>query len=228
MNRNCVASITDAIKQAEDRFACRVGVSIFDTYSKGIAAGGGDENQAKDQNIAIANLRRVTDQTGIHAATIGHTGKDESRGERGSNAKQADVDLQVQITGDAVKTAIVRKANDQPEGELTSFQLEPYDFAPDEDGDPFRTYILSKELVTGAAPDQALSDREQLAMEALTETLLAHGRPGPAEYGLPAGITVVSEKEWMTELLQQRIIDPGATNPRARFTELRNRLKRRT
>jgi hypothetical protein len=34
---------------------------------------------------------------------------------------------------------------DQPLGPLTSFQLEPFDFGPDEDGDPFLTYITAKQ-----------------------------------------------------------------------------------
>ena len=79
----------------------------------------------------------------MHIATIGHTGKDETKGERGSNAKLADVDVLVQITGDVVKSATTKKANDQPDGPLTAFQLEPFEFGPDEDGEPFRTFILS-------------------------------------------------------------------------------------
>ena len=134
--------IQATIRAAEQRFGCEVGLAIFDTYSKGIAAGGGDEDKAKDQNLVQANLRRVFDRgCHIHIAGVGHTGKDESKGERGSNARLADVDMQVQIVGDLIKTASIKKANDQPEGFLTSFKLEPFDFGPDEDGDLFHTFI---------------------------------------------------------------------------------------
>jgi hypothetical protein len=51
-----------------------------------IAAVGGDENSAKDQRAIFANLQRVKNATGVHVALIGHTGKDESRGARGSRA----------------------------------------------------------------------------------------------------------------------------------------------
>jgi AAA domain len=95
MHRDCVDVILGAIRQAEQHFSCEVGLAIIDTYPKGIAAGGGDESSAKDQNIALANLRRVLDQAPIHIAGIGHTGKDESKGERGSNARLGDVDLLV-------------------------------------------------------------------------------------------------------------------------------------
>jgi len=43
------------------------------------------------------------------------------------------------FSGGPIKAATVTKANDQPEGPLTSYKLEPFDFKPDEDGDPFRT-----------------------------------------------------------------------------------------
>ena len=223
--RNCADAIVDAIKRAQDRFGLEVGLAVFDTYSKGIAAGGGDENQAKDQNIAIANLRRVVDQLGIHNATIGHTGKDEARGERGSNAKLADVDVQVQISGDQIKTATVTKANDQTEGELTSFRLEPYDFGADEDGDPFRTFIVSREPMTGAVTsDRNLSDRQKLALEALAN---CGSRPAPAELGLPVGIQVVAVDEWRDEMFSRGVLDKKAANPRTDFQRIRLQLAAR-
>src|SRR5262245_26342430 len=40
MNRSCVDVITATIKEAEQHFSCGVGLVIFDTYSKGVAAGG--------------------------------------------------------------------------------------------------------------------------------------------------------------------------------------------
>ena len=130
----------------------------------------GDESAAKDQNVALAILLRVLDQVPhIHIATIGHTGKDENRGERGSNAKLADVDLQVQLTGDTVRSAIVKKGNDQAEGPLTSFRLEPYEFRDDEDGDPFKTFIVSNDSV----PDVPASRQRLSSMSSLYLLVMA-------------------------------------------------------
>jgi AAA domain/CHC2 zinc finger len=226
MDRGCVQNIIDAIKQAEDRLSREIGLLVIDTYAKGIAAGGGDESLAKDQNAALANLRRVIDKIIVHIATVGHTGKDESRGERGSNAKLADVDLQVQIGGDTIKTATVKKANDQEQGPLTSFRLEPYDFGPDEDGDPFRTYVLSKEIIPGVeALERPLTDQQRLAIEALTETVLVHGINLPPGDSLPAGLKTVTADQWRAEVFRRKVIDEETTkNPRARFSELRTRL----
>jgi hypothetical protein len=226
MNRKCVGNIVDVIKRVEDRFGCNVGLICFDTWAKAIAAGGGDESGAKDQNTALANLRRVLDRVpNIHIAKNGHTGKDEGRGERGSNAKLADVDLQVQITGDTTRSAITKKANDQPEGLMTSFRLEPYNFDLDEDGDQFRTFIVSREDIPNvAAQTGRLSDRQQLALEALAEAVLNLGVDPPASTRFPTGIKTVTFDQWRDELYRRDVIDQTNPNARARFKELRDAL----
>jgi hypothetical protein len=225
MSRTCVRDIINIIDRSEDRFGREIGLVLFDTYAKGIAAGGGDESLAKDQNAALANLRRVLDRKNIHIATIGHTGKDESKGERGSNAKLADVDLQVQISGDTIKSATVKKANDQQEGLLTSFHLEPFEFGPDEDGDPFRTFILSLEIISDAvAIERPLTGQQQRAIEALIEVTLSHSVDLPPRDGMPAGLKSVTADQRRAELYRRGVLDPTTKNPRARFFELRNRL----
>ena len=222
-----VDRIVTAIKQAEQRLSCGVGLAVFDTYAKAIAAGGGDEGAAKDQNIAVANLRRVLDKCDIHIAGIGHTGKDESRGERGSNARLADVDLQVQIVGDSVKTAIIKKANDQQDGPLTSFRLDPFELGIDEDGDAFGTYILAKDIPATIDVGRPLTDQQRLAIDALAEVTLQHGQDIPTVDGLPAGLKSVTAEQWKVELFRRSVLDPESSNPRARFNELRTRLAAR-
>jgi hypothetical protein len=122
-----------------------IGLVIFDTHAKLIAAAGGDEDKAKDQGRLFTGLEKFKEETGRpHVALIGHTGKDETRGARGSNALYGDVDILVTISGDEVKTATVTKANDIPEGPLFSFKSEVFEFGQDEDGDPITVNIVSE------------------------------------------------------------------------------------
>jgi hypothetical protein len=149
MNPECINLILPALKQAEQDFEQLVRIAVFDTYNKGIAIGGGDEDKAKDQNRALGNLRRLQElYSGIHVMAIGHTGKDETRGARGSNALPGDSDMQNQInaTGE-VKIVTTTKANDAPIGELLRFKLEPYIFGNDEDGDPIGVHIVAPEVI---------------------------------------------------------------------------------
>ena len=111
-----VKRVITTIQEAETVFGVGVGLVIFDTFAKLIAAGGGDENQAKDQGAVFANVQRIKNAIGAHVAIIGHTGKDVQKGARGSNAILGDVDIMIEISGDIVRTATITKANDMPEG----------------------------------------------------------------------------------------------------------------
>lgn len=164
LDQRCVVDIYDTIKAVEDRVGVGVALCIFDTYSKGIAAGGGEENSARDQNIVAANMRRVLEKAQVHISGIGHTGKDETRGERGSNAHLADVDMQARIGGtEIVRNVEVIKANDQDLGTITTYALERIELGTDSDGDPIHTFILNDHILPefaaaklGRPPKQAL------------------------------------------------------------------------
>src|SRR5665647_1364990 len=124
--------IIATIQEAGALLGVPIGLAVFDTFAKLIAAGGGDENSAKDQGAVFTCLQIVKNFTRAHVAIIGHTGKDESKGQRGSNAALGDCDLQVTITGDGTRTANVTKNNDGPEGNLFSFCSEVQTFGIDE------------------------------------------------------------------------------------------------
>jgi hypothetical protein len=199
LREDCVDLIIKAVDEVEKHFNCRVGLIIVDTISKGIAAGGGDEDRARDTNAMLANLRRIEELTGVHIACVGHTGKDESKGHRGSSAHMGDVDLMVQISGDAVKTATVIKANDQEEGVLTTFKAEIIPLGTDEDGDEITTALVSDEMVEGGKQKgkakRRLTDSQSRAIELLNRCINEVGRPPPSnEY--PPKIRVVTLKEW--------------------------------
>lgn len=157
-----VKKVLDTIADVEAEFygpdydqPTGAGVLIFDTWAKLIAAGGGDENQAKDQGAIFANIQRIKNVTGgPHVALIGHTGKEAERGPRGSSALVGDVDMLVTISGENIKTASITKANDAPEGPLFSFKSKVYEFGLDEDGDVVAVNVVE----TAEAP--AASARE--------------------------------------------------------------------
>lgn len=174
-----VEKIVATIREAEVEFledeeheGDYVGLAIFDTFAKLVAAGGGDEDKASHQGAVFTSIQRVKDQLGgggPHVALIGHTGKDESRGARGSNAFLGDADLMVTLSGDAVKTATVTKANDAPEGPIFSFKGEVCEFGADEDGDPITINIVSSEEVSA----QVASKPSEPKLTANQKTMLA-------------------------------------------------------
>jgi hypothetical protein len=215
MNPATVPLVVEAVWRAEAYFGqlseCHcAGLLIFDTLAKMIAAGGGDENSAKDQGRVFANLQRIKDELGSpHIALIGHTGKDEARGARGSNALYGDVDVLVTIGGDAIKTATVAKANDIPDGPLFSFASEIVEFGTDEDGDPITVNIVSPSEVS--VQSEPKSREPKLSPDQRTFYRILH------EAG-PAGLDL---EDWNEKARQVGI---GA-NRKAKLYDLRKALE---
>jgi hypothetical protein len=173
----CVPDVKATLRSIMHEHGTPASLLIFDTFAKLIAAGGKDENSAKDQGAVFANIQRIKDEAGSpHVALIGHTGKDESRGARGSNAILGDVDVMVEISGREIKTATVTKANDMPEGELFSFKSEVHDFGTDEDGDPITVNIVSSEEVS-AQSDQKFGGPKLTANQGTFYRLLHEAGP---------------------------------------------------
>jgi AAA domain len=227
MDPASVRLLTDTIDNVMCRLNSGVGLLIVDTFAKAIAYGGGDENSAKDQNRVLGHLRQVQNETDVHVALVGHTGKDEARGARGSNAHLGDVDLMVQFTGDLVKSAVITKANDRAEGPLTTFQLETFDFGNDKDGDPITTSVVSADVPDQkprAQPKRALSDRQKIALDSLVEVLITSGVEAPTGLQLPKSIRVVDTGKWRDEMFRRGALDKDAPNPRADFIRVRDAL----
>jgi hypothetical protein len=206
------------IEEAAAELGVPIGLAIFDTFAKLIAAGGGDENSARDQGAVFANLQRVKNVTKVHVALVGHSGKDESRGMRGSNAALGDVDLMVTISGDLIRTATVTKANDAPEGQLFSFKSEVHEFGLDEDGDPVTVNVVSDDAIAPSIATtrkaKKLPNAALICQRALHEAIIESGVTAPPSPQIPIGQRVVPIKEWR-RLAYSRGIS-GSSEGRAR------------
>jgi AAA domain len=194
----CIGEIVEAINSAAEHHGCLTGMIVIDTYAKGIAASGGDENSARDQNMTLANLRRVQEATGVHIAIVGHTGKDEAKGARGSNAHLGDVDMMVQFSGEKdQRVATIIKNNDGAEGLLTRYKLEVAVLGTDEDGDAITTAIISADQMDSEKDISRakLNKTQRKAMEMLERAIVDDGRDVPisSEYPRGAGKMVALE-----------------------------------
>jgi hypothetical protein len=200
--------VVDTIRDAERHFGCSMGLGIFDTFAKLVSTGGGDENSAKDQGLVFASLQRIKNNTDIHVAIVGHTGKDENRGMRGSNAALGDVDMMVTVSGVMIRTATVTKANDAPEGPLFSFKSDIHEFGTDEDGDPVSVNVVSDDLVETA---KATASGPKLTKNQQTLFEMVHA----------AGSAGLSQDEWNSQAREAGI---GVRRP-ADLNDIRNALR---
>lgn len=198
MKPACIDRFVATIRAANAVSNIPVRMAVIDTSAKSVAAGGGDENSARDKNIMRASARQVMRAIeGLHVALVSHTGKDESRGERGSNAGEGDDDIRILLNG---VTAEIDKRNDGPKGLLTTYSMKPVVLGVDEDGDEISIAVIDPDP---SAKSQAthsktkMSSQQTLAMELLVGCINDHGTPPPPSAGLPRTVNkAVTREQW--------------------------------
>ena len=83
----------DAIVAGIEALAIKPALIVIDTFARVTA--GADENQVKDVSQAINVMSSLQDQFGATVLIVHHSGKDESRGMRGSTALLGAVDSEI-------------------------------------------------------------------------------------------------------------------------------------
>lgn len=118
-----------------------VGIVFLDTLA--CMSVGGDENTAKDMAILIAHCKLISKLTGALVVLVHHTGKDETKGARGSSSLYGAMDTVIEISraGD-VRTAKITKQKGGSDGEEFGFKLFPVPVGVDEDGDEITSCVI--------------------------------------------------------------------------------------
>lgn len=98
---------------------------VIDTLNQ--TAAGADENSAKDMSRYIASMKRLRDETGAAVIVVHHSGKDSSKGMRGSTALLGAMDTTIEVARDtdgrAVTVAVRKQKDAEREGPIR-FNLE--------------------------------------------------------------------------------------------------------
>lgn len=118
---------------------------VIDTLSR--ATAGADENSVKDMSLAIENAQSIINATGASVLFIHHTGKDESRGARGSSALPGGVDTEIVLARpdntQNLRTAKLGKARGVTDySDLFDYELKDVELAVDSDGDPIKSMVV--------------------------------------------------------------------------------------
>lgn len=98
---------------------------VIDTLNQ--TAAGADENSAKDMGRYIASMKRLRDTTGATVVVVHHSGKDVSKGMRGSTALLGAMDTTIEVErasdGHSIKVAVQKQKDAEREGPMR-FNLE--------------------------------------------------------------------------------------------------------
>lgn len=111
-----------------------IAVIVIDTYARVMA--GGNENDAKDTGLAVAHCDLLHRKLGAMVILVHHSGKDASKGARGSGALRAAADLEVEVvqTRDYRAATITKMKDGEDQGEY-AFRLAEVVLGQDNDGD---------------------------------------------------------------------------------------------
>jgi hypothetical protein len=124
-----------------EQFDCGLVLIAVDTLAA--AADFKDQNDASEAQRVMNLLARLSAATDATVLVVDHFGKDESRGVRGSSAKEASADFVLSVLGEKSQTGVlrnsrlaIRKMRGGAAGDEIPFRLSPVDMGRDLDGEP--------------------------------------------------------------------------------------------
>lgn len=161
-------AIATAILECEQPTA----LVVIDTLAR--AMGDGDENTAKDMGQFVRNVDLIRERTGAHVMIIHHSGKDTSKGARGSGSLRGAIDTEIELTrSGAVIMAEARKQREMQCDGVFAYTLQNVFIGNDEDGDPVTSAVVVPAEPVKRAP--RLSGQQKIAMQAFEDAIAHHG-----------------------------------------------------
>lgn len=136
----------------------KVDLIIIDTYARAMA--GGNENDAKDVGQAVAHCDIIHRKTGAMVLLVHHSGKDATKGARGSGALRAAADLEIEVVQTReYRAATVTKQKDGADGAEYQFKLAEIAIGMDED-DELITSCTVEHCATSVHPGERKTNPE--------------------------------------------------------------------
>jgi len=147
-----VEALIGTVRAAEAEAGEKCVLVVVDTLARAMA--GGDENTSQDMGLLVKGCDKVRAETGATVLLIHHSGKDSTKGARGSGSLRAAVDTEIEVSGQAnPRQAKVTKQRDLPSGDVFAFDLNPVEIGTDpETGEPITACAVAhRDDLLGAA-----------------------------------------------------------------------------
>lgn len=152
--------------------AGKIALVVVDTYARVMA--GGNENDAKDTGQAVAHCDLIHRVTGALVLLVHHSGKDASKGARGSGALRAAADMELEVLQlRDYRVATVTKMKDGEDGKEYAFKLHEVVIGQDEDGDDTTSCVIEVRDTQprhSVAPRRPLTERQRMVLALLQDS----------------------------------------------------------
>lgn len=148
---------------------CGTGVLVvIDTLNR--AAPGIDENSSQGIGMVLKGAQDLAAQVGGLVLLIHHSGKDSSKGMRGSSALHAGVDVAIEVVADgALRTLKVAKNKDGEAGQQRAFSLQSVEVGVDDDLDPITSCVVKFEQGSGRSLKDPSGKNQAPVLQALKD-----------------------------------------------------------
>lgn len=164
----------DKLTRTIDHFGVEFSLIVIDTVARTLAATGSDENDATQAGLFVEACGAIQRHAGCAVLAVHHSGKDASRGQRGSSAIQGGCDTVLALSGaDGLVTLKVEKQKDAEGVPPTSYQLTPIALM-----DESSAVLVPTELQAKDKKGKRLSPTEKLVYEALQTEIIDSGDSG--------------------------------------------------
>jgi len=167
-------------EELKQQYDCDLVLIAVDTLNA--AADFKDANDASEAQRIMNLLARLSAAAEATVLVVDHFGKDETRGVRGSSAKEASADFVLSVLGEKSQTGVlrnsrlaIRKMRGGAAGDEIPFRLTPIDMGRDEDGEPIHEMTVQWDV---AAPHHIGRPNGAIAplLAALDDALISEGK----------------------------------------------------
>lgn len=211
----------EMIKAARDvmsRTGQPVRLIVVDTLAR--CFGGNDENDARDMGAFIEGCDVIKRETGATLLVVHHSGKDDTKGARGSSAFRAALDAEFNVRREGDGGAIIltcTKMKDAEEPKQAAFDLRTVELFTDRDGELISSLVVQDLPREAREPDPELADIKHLTGNhaALWQSIRSRKAKGE-----PCNVSVIRDdittlfgengrkgfKRWLDKLVRENII----------------------
>ena len=126
-----------------DGLPAKPALIVIDTLAHALC--GGDENSAQDVSMFNRAIQSLIEATGATVMIIHHSGKDKTRGARGSSALQGAIDSEICVDNHVLWPTKQRESSTDIQ---VGFRLHPIVLGMDEDGDPIESCVVLENAIS--------------------------------------------------------------------------------
>lgn len=144
VRREEVLEVVKAARAIQAKKGEPVQLIVIDTLAR--CFGGNDENDARDMGAFIEGCDTIKRETGATVLVVHHSGKDDSKGARGSSSFRAALDAEFNVRREGDGGAIIltcTKMKDAEEPRPAAFDLREAELFTDRDGEQVASLVLN-------------------------------------------------------------------------------------